>query len=160
MFCVNLGCGSKRFQLKDWLNVDYNDAVDPDEVVDLRGEWPWDSSSVDGLRADNLLEHFSGEMLIFVLNEAHRVLRSGGNFWFRVPNARLWPEGAWGDPTHKSFWFRKTFTYFNASHFTHRDYGAGYGFLPWKFLSVDEFNRFEGDRIAAAFWDVTITPFK
>lgn len=61
------------------------------------------SNSVDFLTALNILEHLSKDDLLTVLNEARRVLRSGGTLIALVPNA-LSPFGSstrYWDMTHE-----------------------------------------------------------
>lgn len=127
---MNLGAGAKKFHLPDWINVDI--LSDADRVVDLTaGEWPWEDSGVSEIRADNLLEHFDNDEFLHVMNQAHRVLSPGGRFWFRVPDAERWPDGAWGDPTHKRYFFPRSFYYFDIDRDQWKNYGKYYGFQPW-----------------------------
>jgi len=125
---LNLGCG--KLHKKGCVNVDM---IPPaDQLVNLaHDKWPWADGSIVGLEADNLLEHFDNDEFLFFLNEAHRVLSTEGNFWWKVPNALDWPDGAFGDPTHKRYFFPRSFLYFNFEKGQWKDYGSAYGFRPW-----------------------------
>lgn len=128
---LNLGSGMKKFHLKGFCNVDTLD--DADVTLDLSsGSWLWDDNTVAEIRADNLLEHFDNDDFLHVMNEAHRVLSPKGTFWFRVPDAEKWPDGAWGDPTHKRYFFPRSFYYFDVLRDQWKNYGKGYGFEPWQ----------------------------
>lgn len=76
--------------------------------ADLRQPWPMKDSSVQLLRAFDLIEHLPDKIL--TMNEAWRVLAPGGIFWVFVPTTD--GAGAWCDPTHVSFWNRASFDYF------------------------------------------------
>src|ERR1035437_2449072 len=81
-----------------WTNVDL---VPPyDEFADLSKRWPWDDSSVEAIKAWDILEHI--ESKIHTMNEAHRVLRPGGQLDLFVPTTD--GRGAFQDPTHQSWW--------------------------------------------------------
>lgn len=101
---LNLGCSDR---LEDgFLNVDLCELADV--TVDLRGDWPWIDSSVSEIRAHDIIEHLPDA--IHTMNEAFRVLKPGGRFDIIVPTTE--GRGAWQDPTHKSFWNRNSFFYF------------------------------------------------
>lgn len=101
---LNLGCSDSH--LPGWLNVDW---VKPaDQLVDLTQTWPWPDSSVDEIRAFDVIEHLPSQ--IHTMNEAWRVLKPGGRLDIFVPTTD--GRGAWQDPTHLSFWNRNSFFYF------------------------------------------------
>jgi SAM-dependent methyltransferase len=132
---LNLGCG--KLHKDGFVNVDLKEPAD--ELVNLAHEkWPWPDGTIDALEADNLLEHFDNDEFMRFLNEAHRVLKPGGRFWWKVPNALDWPDGAFGDPTHKRYFFPRSFYYIDESKGQWRDYGSHYGFLPWIFAELDK----------------------
>ena len=115
---LNLGCANRHLP-PPFTNVDI---VEPADVLaDLSGPqlgdgrlgWLWPDSSVDAIQADDILEHLEDK--IFVMNEAWRVLRNGGVFDITVPSAL--GAGAWQDPTHKSYWVRNSFQYYEAGSF-------------------------------------------
>jgi hypothetical protein len=107
---LNLGCSDDR--RAGYVNVDI--APPTDLLTDLRHTWPWHDGSIDEIYAKDVLEHIDNTEFrgnrgkIWVMNEAHRVLRSGGILEFLVPivlmkDGRVNP-GAFTDPTHVSFW--------------------------------------------------------
>lgn len=165
---LNLGCGIKRFHKPDFINIDYSLECEPDLLLDVENEpFPFNENSVMEIRADNLLEHFSG--LTHCMNECWTVLKPEGSFWFRVPAVdrftidhmdsesiaiKMW--GALRDPTHKKFFCEGTMDYWNGEHQTWKNYGKSYGFNPWK---VDT-KVFHNPRNGLFFYDVTQLPIK
>jgi Glycosyl transferase family 2/Methyltransferase domain len=103
---LNLGC-SDRLE-PGYLNVDICQPCDLE--ADLREVWRFPDSSVDEIRAWDIIEHLPDA--IHTMNEAFRVLKSGGVFDIIVPTTD--GRGAFQDPTHKSFWNRNSFFYFEA----------------------------------------------
>lgn len=104
---LNIGCGQEW--LPDCLNVDREGhaklcewaraAGKPEPVIgaaeflqyDLTLNWPWPSDSVDGILADNFLEHLGHQELTHLLREALRVLKTGASLTGQVPDfARVW----------------------------------------------------------------------
>jgi len=101
---LNLGCSDRLFP--GYVNVDL---LQPAEVIaDLNQCWPWNDSTVDEIRAWDLIEHLRSP--INTMNEAFRVLKPGGKFDIIVPTTD--GRGAWQDPGHVSFWNRNSFFYF------------------------------------------------
>jgi SAM-dependent methyltransferase len=100
---LNLGCSDGH--LRDFINVDI--CPPADQIADLRGMWPWPDSSVDHIRAYDIIEHMPDK--IHTMNEAWRVLRPGGTFDIFVPTTL--GEGAFQDPSHVSYWCRGSFLY-------------------------------------------------
>ncbi len=80
---------------------------------DLEKAWPLEESSVGILRAQDALEHLADP--IHAMNEAWRVLAPGGFFMIGVPSTN--GQGAFCDPTHKSFWNRLSFRYYTDKQF-------------------------------------------
>jgi SAM-dependent methyltransferase len=78
------------------------------EWADLSEPWPWEDSTVEHIRAHDIIEHILAK--IHTMNEAWRVLKPGGTFDIAVPTTD--GPGAWQDPTHVSFWNRNSFMYF------------------------------------------------
>jgi hypothetical protein len=104
---LNLGCSDAP--LPGFVNVDV--APGPGvEVVDLRRPWPWPDGSVGHVRAWDIIEHLPDQLL--TMNELWRVLAPGGTAEIVVPTTD--GSGAWQDPTHVSYWNRRSFLYFEA----------------------------------------------
>jgi len=101
---LNLGCSDRLFP--GYVNVDLQQPADV--VADLNERWPWADSTVDEIRAWDVIEHLRSP--INTMNEAFRVLKPGGKFDIIVPTTD--GRGAWQDPGHVSFWNRNSFFYF------------------------------------------------
>lgn len=146
---LNLGC-SDDFK-SGYLNVDsypdpkYTYGVTNLSVqylqADLNQPWPWEDSSIDEIYAHDVFEHlrcgFDPECApkIWVMNEAHRVLKPGGLLDMTVPcvmlsDGRVNP-GAFADPTHVSYWTWDDAFYFgeqfNTPEFERGRLGPAYG---------------------------------
>lgn len=99
---LNLGCNDDVRE--GYRNVDVCEPCD--EVADLSKPWPWLTSSVDEILANDVFEHLPDK--VHTMNEAHRVLCNGGLLILAVPCVHLTDGrvnvGAFADPTHKSLW--------------------------------------------------------
>ncbi len=93
------------------------------QLADLSKPWPWEDSSIDHIRAHDIIEHLADK--IHTMNEAWRVLKPGGIFEIAVPTTD--GPGAWQDPTHVSFWNRNSFMYFEAGNPHLVRFGRAYG---------------------------------
>jgi SAM-dependent methyltransferase len=93
---LNLGCCDNH--IDGFVNVDRLPPADV--LVDLEKRWPWDDGTVTEIVAHDILEHLPDK--IHSMNEAHRVLKSGGLLSIRVPTTKGF--GAFQDPTHRSYW--------------------------------------------------------
>lgn len=127
---LNIGCGTKHLGFMpdgsgdiSWLNVDNRNEVNPDMLVDLVRTWPWAGATFDIVNADNVLEHFYPENAIHVLNEIGRVLKIGGEAVIIVPHALS--QGAYQDPTHKSFWVPRSALYWSNAYTQHGGRAVG-----------------------------------
>ena len=85
---INLGCGP--YPQKGFINIDINPRHNPDIVRDVSKGLPFDSSSVDEVRADHFLEHLYREDLMDLIAEIYRVLIPNGVFRFIVPLGGEW----------------------------------------------------------------------
>jgi SAM-dependent methyltransferase len=77
-------------------------------VCDLDEQWDLADSSVGLLRAHDAVEHLKDP--VHTMNEAYRVLASGGWLMVDVPSTN--GLGAFSDPTHVSFWNKLSFAYY------------------------------------------------
>ena len=106
-----------------WTNLDCRNGDGPWLREAQSVPWPTGDHTVDAMRASHVMEHIpAGQPRIDVMNEAHRVLKPGGVFEIRVPNASQgWHAYAY--PTHVSFWIIESFHYFDGTKAAHADYG-------------------------------------
>ncbi len=117
---LNLGCCDAL--LPDHVNVDRVPGPGV-QVVDLREPWPWDDGSVDHARAWDIVEHLPDK--IFTMNELWRVLKPGGTAEIVIPTTD--GPGAFQDPTHVSFWNRRSFLYYEAGNPYRERFARHYG---------------------------------
>ena len=115
--CMNLNLGCADAHLAGFVNVDQRTPAD--QLADLSEPWPWDDSSVDFIRAVDVIEHLPDK--VRTMNEAWRVLIPGGRLEILVPTTD--GPGAWQDPTHVSFWNENSFLYYTDQD-PHRERGG------------------------------------
>ena len=120
---LNLGCGKDWRSYPGFIGIDIVDfGQEYVDNIERDGLHFHDDGSVEEIMAFNVLEHIAPDRMIFVMNECWRVLKMGGKFHIKVPLAPS--ENAFSDPTHRSFWTRKTFTeYFAGGSPRNADYG-------------------------------------
>jgi predicted SAM-dependent methyltransferase len=117
---LNLGASDRHFA--GFVSVDI---VPPaDLITDLSKPWPWPDSSVDEVKAHDIIEHI--EDRIHFMNELHRVLCPGGKAVIETPNAAR-GSGYFQDPTHKSPWCLNSFQYFEDNSFAWNRLSRSYG---------------------------------
>ncbi|MHC4591192.1 MAG: glycosyltransferase [Planctomycetota bacterium] len=127
---IDLGCG--RFKRRGHVGIDIDSQSGADIVCDVTAGLPLDTSSVDRLAADNLLEHI-GDGLVELMNEIWRVCKPGAEVEITVP---LFPsDKAMADPTHRRYFTEETFSYFDSNSSIWRLFGASYGIKPFRVLS-------------------------
>lgn len=129
---LNLGCSSAHHP--GFVNVDL---VPPADVIaNLTHDWPWESDSIDGILAIDIIEHLPNK--IHTLNEMWRVLKPGAVAEIEVPDTS--GACAFADPTHVSFWNRQAFCYFEDGHAYRAQYETAYG-IKARFRVVQEYIR-------------------
>jgi SAM-dependent methyltransferase len=126
---INLGCG--RDYREGFLNIDYSRECRADVYLDLRYDTlPVKDGGTELVYASGVLEQLqANEELLHAMNEAHRVLKSGGKFEIVVPNAEN--SIAWQDPFDCRRFTPETFQYFIKDSRPYKLYGSVYGFKPW-----------------------------
>lgn len=127
---LNLGCCDAP--LPDFVNIDLVPGPGV-EVVDLRQPWPWPDNRIGHVRAWDVIEHLPDK--IFTMNELWRVLAPGGTVEIVVPTTD--GSGAWQDPTHVSYWNRRSFLYYEAGNPYRERFAQAYG-IRAKFWVVQE----------------------
>jgi len=75
------------------------------------------------------------------MNEVWRVLRPDGIFWFRVPNALEWFDGAFETLPTKRYFTPRSFTYLCEME-QWESYGRYYGFKGWRKFRYNQGKEF------------------
>ena len=129
---LNLGCSSSHHP--GYMNVD---RVPPaDAIADLNDWWPWEDSSIDAILAIDIIEHLTDKTR--TMNEMWRVLKPGAIAEIEVPTTN--GECAFADPTHVTFWNRRSFFYYTNGHEYRRQYADAYG-IKACFNLVESYTR-------------------
>lgn len=118
---LELGCCDRKSP--GYLGVDIVAGPEVDIVADLSQCWPWADSSIDAIRAHDIIEHLRDS--IHTMNELHRVLKPNARVSIVVPTTD--GRGAWQDPQHCSFWNRNSFFYYTAGDPHHTRFAKHYG---------------------------------
>lgn len=121
------------------MNVDVKEPADTFCAVGSE-PLPCKNGVADIVEADNLLEHLTNDQFRMAMNDVWRVLKRGGVFWIKVPDAEHWIAGAIGDPDHRMLFCERTFIYFDKNHGTHKQYGTQ--FKGWSSISVKTDKKF------------------
>ncbi len=119
---LNLGCSTPPWPA-GYTNVDICEPCDQIEDLDDGDIWSWETSSVEVIRAHDIIEHLPDK--IHTMNEAHRVLVPGGRLDIKVPTTD--GPGAWQDPQHVSFWNRNSFLYYTKGVAEYERFHRAYG---------------------------------
>jgi SAM-dependent methyltransferase len=111
-FIVDIGCGDNKRPGAIGLDIARLESVDV--IGDVRAGLPFRDSSLDGVYASHLLEHFDD--LVAVMEDVWRVLKPAGRLYVTVPHASS-SFMTWRDPTHRRGVNLSTLTYFDRSTF-------------------------------------------
>lgn len=99
-------------------------------VCDLNKDWPIATSSCSFIRAHDIIEHLHDK--IHTMNELWRVLKPFSVVEIVVPTTD--GTGAFQDPTHVSYWNRRSFLYYEKGNPYRERFATSYGikaaFLP------------------------------
>lgn len=132
MLKLNLGCGGDIRE--GWCNVDISQHEGVDMCVDLNEHpWPWESNSVDEIRAIDVLEHLDDFLEFF--NDAHDILRDGCEITVQVPHSSS--RNYWIDPTHRRAYDERSFDYLDDSTELGQKYGQYYTDRRWSIVRVE-----------------------
>lgn len=121
---LNLGCSDSMHP--DFINVDiFRPPTADDSFVraDLNKRFEWEDSSVDEVRAHDILEHLRSKF--HTMNEIHRILRPGGILDLFVPTTD--GRGAFQDPTHVTWWTPNDLFYFCHEFAEWKRFAVSYG---------------------------------
>ncbi|RJX47960.1 methyltransferase domain-containing protein [Halonotius pteroides] len=115
---LNIGAGET-----EWGDVRLDiDSTDQVTVLGDMHSLPFPDNVCSEILLDNVIEH--SRDTTGVLREIHRVLRPGGIVYIYVPYYNA--HGAYGDPTHRSFFTEGTFDYYTEA--SDYDYYADFEF--------------------------------
>ena len=94
---LNLACGK---DIKNgYINVDFINFPGVQHIQDLRESWFWMDNSIDEIFCSHFVEHLEARERVHFVNEAYRVLKTGGKCELKFPH---WSSAmAYGDMTHK-----------------------------------------------------------
>ena len=137
---VDLGCGSHK--VTGYIGVDVAPAPSVDIVADLTRRFPFGSSSVDHLRAHDIIEHLPDR--IHTMNEIWRICKPDALVDIRVPSSD--GRGAFQDPTHVSFWNINSFLYYSRQYPSYFNLCRTYGFKG-EFEVIDIYEETNEDRV-------------
>lgn len=162
---LDLGCGKNK--RSGFIGVDSRAFDGVDQVVDLRGSWPWGDGTVEEAHASHFVEHLTASDRIHFANELHRVLIPGGKATLVTP---YWKSArAYGDLTHQwppvaEWWFlylNKGWREQNAPHndvYTcDFDWTVGYSLHPTVQVRNQEFQQFAVTHYTEAAQDMIAT---
>lgn len=113
-------------------------------VADLSKPWPFESNSVDEFRAHDIIEHLPNK--IHTMNELWRCLKPNGIVEIVVPTTD--GPGAFMDPTHVSFWHRRSFFYFEHGNPYRERFAKNYGIsAAFKVMGSKEDKTSDGPKL-------------
>jgi len=130
---VDLGCGSHK--ATGYIGVDLAPSPSVDVVADLSRRFPFNASTVDSLRAYDIIEHLPDR--IHTMNEIWRICKPDALVDIRVPSSD--GRGAFQDPTHVSFWNANSFHYYTRQHLPYFTLCQTYGFKgEYEIIEISE----------------------
>jgi ubiquinone/menaquinone biosynthesis C-methylase UbiE len=161
---VNLGSGQRRFESTAeimWMNVDHvsRPGQVPDLICDGR-KMPIESGSVDYVVMSHCLEHFGCGEASDVIQEAYRVLKTGGSFIATVPDMRTlavkWISGKLDD----QLYFTNLYGAFMGEEADRHRWGFTSASLtnelekhsPWRSISTFDWRSISGMDLARDWW--------
>jgi predicted SAM-dependent methyltransferase len=94
---LHLGCG--RVALSGWINIDLL-GTRADFIWDLRWQLPFPAGCASAVFHEHLLEHLPLPAALSVIQECHRLLRSGGILRIAVPDFEHYARSYTGDRSY------------------------------------------------------------
>ena len=142
LFRLNLGCSDRT--IPGYLGVDIANGPAVDVMADLTERWPWDPGTVEHIIAHDIIEHLPDK--IHTMNELYRVLCTGGEVEVIVPTTD--GPGAFQDPTHVSFWNRRSFLYYEAGNIYRERFAKAYRIhAAFKVVSEETVRTVDGPKL-------------
>ena len=93
---LDIGCGPQK--TPGTVGIDHQPFPGVDIVRDLMRGLPFADNSADGIIAKQVLEHFGGRDLMFLIEEMYRVSKPDATWYIIVPDAAS--PNRYRDPTH------------------------------------------------------------
>jgi spore maturation protein CgeB len=130
---LDLGCGPRKTE--GFIGVDIHDWEGVDVVADLTRRFPFSDSSVDEIKAYDVIEHLPDRL--HTMNEMWRIGKPEAIVDILVPSTD--GRGAFQDPTHVSFWNINSFKYYSIEFPEYLNLCKSYGFQgEYKLVSLSQ----------------------
>jgi predicted SAM-dependent methyltransferase len=131
---LNLGCGEQY--MEDCDNWDISKEVKTDAILDFRKDiFPAEDETYDEIYCWCVIEQVdTNDQLTHIMNEMHRVLKTGGFVTIGVPNAKY--SIANQDPHDNKKFTEPSFQYFDHREVRYKRFGKTYGYKPWEIKSI------------------------
>jgi len=84
MHKLNFGCGARI--AANWTNIDFHSSDSRVRRVNLLAGFPFPDNYFDVVYSSHVLEHFTRDQGLFLIREAHRVLKPGAILRIVVPD--------------------------------------------------------------------------
>ncbi len=110
---LNLGCGRKK--ILGYINCDISEDVNPDKVVNLERDLPFQDNSVDEIVSNHVFAQIQN--FIPLMHEIHRICKNKAIVKIKVPFFTY--PSYYSDPTHVRFFTPFTFDFFINKEFLH-----------------------------------------
>lgn len=137
---VDLGCGLRKPE--GFIGVDIYPRPEVDIIADLTQRFPFPDSSVDEVKAHDVIEHLPDR--IHSMNEIWRICKPGATVDIVVPSTD--GRGAFQDPTHVSFWNINSFMYYCVEFPQYLQLCRSYGFKgAFSILNLYQEQYFDGN---------------
>ena len=126
MTLLDIGCGPNKRE--GMIGIDHYPFEGVDIVRDLKRGLPFGDSTIEGVHAKHILEHFNGEDLIFIVEEIWRVCMPGAQVYVEVPG--LGSPNCGKDFTHvKKDWDEWSFQMWKKEEWTNEPYDSTRAYL-------------------------------
>lgn len=80
---INVACGDTKFD--GYWNIDAHSGNNPDQIIDISREFPFESDSAEEIVFFHGIEHIEEKYHISILQQFHRVLKSDGWLYISYP---------------------------------------------------------------------------
>lgn len=80
---LNVACGNNK--IKGYWNIDSEETNEPDQIVDILKEFPFEDNSADEIIFFHAIEHIEERYHHYLLSQFHRVLKSNACLYISYP---------------------------------------------------------------------------